>query len=217
MNTVAKRKSVLEVPVELARAGPGADGRGEILRAAALAFMERGYNGTSIDDIADQLHATKGRVYHYYRTKQAIYLDVRRSQLTRLLEALEEAASEPGPADERLRRMISTQIHLVESDRPAMYLALGSRFVDVPIEGKRELRQALEQIEAMRHRLEEMFRSVVDEGVKTGVFRKVNATIVAKTCLSAGQMTVLWLHDVPWSADQVAAEMADHLLTGLKK
>ena len=31
------------------------------------------------------------------------------------------------------------------------------------------------------------------------------------------QMTVLWLHDVPQSADQVAAEMADHLLTGLTR
>jgi AcrR family transcriptional regulator len=208
---------VLEAPVELARSGPGVDGREEVLRAAALAFMKRGYNGTSIDDIADQLRATKGRVYHYYRTKQAIYLDVRRSQLSRLLAALEEAAAEPGPPDERLRRMISTQIQLVESDRPAMYLALGSRFVDVPMEANEDLTKALEQIEAMRHRLEDMFRSVVEEGVRTGVFRKVNATIVAKTCLSAGQMTVLWLHDVPLSADQVAAEMADHLLTGLTK
>ena len=212
-----KRKSVLVAPVELARAGPGADGREEVLRAAALAFMKRGYNGTSIDDIADQLKATKGRVYHYYRTKQAIYLDVRRSQLSRLLAALEEAAALPGPADERLRRMIFAQIHLVETDRPAMYLALGSRFVDVPIEVNEGLAKALDEIEAMRHRLEDMFRSIVEEGMRTGVFRKVNATIVAKTCLSAGQMTVLWLHDVGLSADQVAAEMADHLLTGLTK
>src|SRR6266545_1912101 len=132
-----KRKFVLEAPVELARSGPGADGREEVLRAAALAFMKRGYNGTSIDDIADELNATKGRVYHYYRTKQAIYLDVRRSQLTHLLQALEAAAAEPGSPDERLRRMIRTQVLLAESDRPAMYLALGSRFVDVPVEGKR--------------------------------------------------------------------------------
>jgi AcrR family transcriptional regulator len=208
---------VLDAPVELARSGPGVDGREEILRAAALAFMKRGYNGTSIDDIADQLKATKGRVYHYYRTKQAIYLDVRRSQLSRLLAALEEAAAEPGSPDERLRRMISTQIQLVESDRPAMYLALGSRFVDVPMEANEDLTKALDEIEAMRHRLEDNFRRVVEEGMRTGVFRKVNATIVAKTCLSAGQMTVLWLHDVALSADQVAAEMADHLLTGLTK
>lgn len=214
---MAKRKSVLEAPVELARSGPGADGREEILRAAALAFMKRGYNGTSIDDIADQLKATNGRVYHYYRTKQAIYLDVRRAQLSRLLQALEEAAAEPGAPDDRLRRMIATQIRLVESDRPAMYLALGSRFVDVPIEANEDLAKALDQIDAMRHRLEDMFRSIVEEGMRAGVFRKVNATIVAKTCLSAGQMTVLWLHDFPLSAEQVAAEMGDHLLTGLTK
>lgn len=212
-----KRKTVLDAPVELARSGPGADGREEILRAAALAFMKRGYNGTSIDDIADQLKATKGRVYHYYRTKQAIYLDVRRSQLSRLLAALEAAAAEPGSPDDRLRRMIAAQIELVESDRPAMYLALGSRFVDVPMEANEDLTKALDEIEAMRHRLEDNFRSVVEEGMRAGVFRKVNATIVAKTCLSAGQMTVLWLHDVGLSADQVAAEMADHLLTGITK
>ncbi|WP_275629997.1 TetR/AcrR family transcriptional regulator [Pseudomonas sp. 273] len=40
-----------------------------ILDAAAEAFSRIGYEATSIDYVADQIQATKGSVYYYYRSK----------------------------------------------------------------------------------------------------------------------------------------------------
>ena len=41
------------------------DRREEVLAAAAECFMRRGYEQTSMDDVAETLGATKGRVYHH--------------------------------------------------------------------------------------------------------------------------------------------------------
>src|SRR5690625_7272262 len=47
-----------------------------VLDAAAKVFARQGYDESSIDDIADELGATKGRVYHYFRTKADLLLGV---------------------------------------------------------------------------------------------------------------------------------------------
>ncbi|MGD9915173.1 MAG: TetR/AcrR family transcriptional regulator [Rhizobiaceae bacterium] len=47
--------------------------RADILRTAALCFMERGYYATSIDDVARKLGATKGRIYHHFPSKGDLF------------------------------------------------------------------------------------------------------------------------------------------------
>ncbi len=69
---------------------PGQDGRKAILDAAAAAFARRGYLATSIDAIADELGATKGRVYHYYRGKAEVFLDV-------VVSGMQDLIGEMGP------------------------------------------------------------------------------------------------------------------------
>jgi AcrR family transcriptional regulator len=199
----------------LAREGPREAGRLAVLRAAAVAFMERGYDGTSIDDIADQMKSSKGRVYHYYRSKHAIWLDVRLTELTMLTEALDSVREPELPPDELLRRMITVQIELATSERAMMYTAVASRFVNVPGENKPEVIAAAEQIQTMLVDLEERYHSVIADGIKAEVFRRCDATIAAKVCVSAAQMTVVWLGEEPRAAKRTAKEIADLFLVGL--
>src|SRR3546814_6257739 len=64
--------------------------RADILNAAATIFNERGYAATSIDDVADRLGASKGRIYHYYRSKTDIFLDLHLESLRVLTDARSE-------------------------------------------------------------------------------------------------------------------------------
>ena len=66
--------------------------RGAILDAAAVAFMTKGYAATSIDDVAEILHATKGKVYHHYRKKAYLFYDVHKRALDIDLAAVQRAA-----------------------------------------------------------------------------------------------------------------------------
>ena len=78
--------------------------RTEILDAAAVCFSKTGFSATSINDIADQLTATKGMVYHHYRSKAELFFDENdnivalenwKSGLKRYLAYCEQHAIEP--------------------------------------------------------------------------------------------------------------------------
>src|SRR3546814_5907301 len=51
-------------------------------------LKERGYAATSNDDVADMLGATKGRIYHYYRSKTDIFHDLHLESLRVLTDAV---------------------------------------------------------------------------------------------------------------------------------
>ena len=74
----------------------GNESRDEILRAAAELFMEFGYAATSIDAVAERLGATKGRIYHHYRSKADLFFDVQVAAMNRLNEQVEPIARGPG-------------------------------------------------------------------------------------------------------------------------
>jgi len=59
--------------------------RAALLRAAALAFANRGYDGASIEAIAASVGLSKGAVYAHFPSKLELYLDV----VTALLEQAE--------------------------------------------------------------------------------------------------------------------------------
>ncbi len=52
------------------------DGRGRILQAATRLFAQRGYNGVSISDVAQEAHVVKSAIYHHFASKDALYLAV---------------------------------------------------------------------------------------------------------------------------------------------
>ncbi|WAP70184.1 TetR/AcrR family transcriptional regulator [Jiella pelagia] len=71
------------------RGGEDAAFRRRIISAAAEIFAERGFAAASIDEVARRLGATKGLVYHRYRSKGELLADVCESGLKSLRESLE--------------------------------------------------------------------------------------------------------------------------------
>jgi len=59
--------------------------RERLLEAAMEVFARRGYHGTTVDDIVAASQSSKGAFYHYFPSKQGIFLEL----LTRLAEMVE--------------------------------------------------------------------------------------------------------------------------------
>jgi len=59
--------------------------RDRLLDAAMDVFARRGYHGTTVDDIVAASQSSKGAFYHYFPSKQGIFLEL----LTKLAEAVE--------------------------------------------------------------------------------------------------------------------------------
>src|SRR5690606_12040942 len=92
--------------------------RADILSAAATCFMERGYSETSIDDVAHAPGATKGRIYHHFRSKADLFTSVFRAGMEMSYAAVEPYRLLPGRACGRWRRMAHAHVMQMIVSKP---------------------------------------------------------------------------------------------------
>jgi AcrR family transcriptional regulator len=93
------------------------DSRQEILRTAARLFQQRGYDATSMNDVAAALKLSKGGLYHHFQSKDEILFEI----MNHAMEITEERVLAPvrgiADPDERLRALIRLHIEVVLSPR----------------------------------------------------------------------------------------------------
>src|SRR6266849_33547 len=93
------------------------DSRQEILRTAARLFQQRGYDATSMNDVAAALKLSKGGLYHHFQSKDEILFEI----MNHAMEITQQRVLDPvrGIADpeERLRSLIRRHIEVVLSPR----------------------------------------------------------------------------------------------------
>lgn len=92
------------------------DKRAAILREAARLFATRGFDRTSMTEIAAALGVSKALFYHYYRSKDDLLFDIIRNHLAELVAAAEGADDRALPPETRLHNVI---VAIFESYRDA--------------------------------------------------------------------------------------------------
>ena len=93
------------------------DSRQEILRTAARLFQQRGYDATSMNDVAAALKLSKGGLYHHFQSKDEILFEI----MNHAMELTQDRVINPvrgiAGAEERLRALIRLHIEVVLSPR----------------------------------------------------------------------------------------------------
>jgi len=108
------------------RGRPGHDLE-SVLQAAARLFNERGYDGTSMEDLSRRLGITKSAIYHHVRGKEELL----RLAVDRALDGLFAVAGEveamPGPAIDRLERLVRGSVAVLADQLPFVTVLLRVR------------------------------------------------------------------------------------------
>lgn len=78
-------------------------GEQRILTAATAMFAEKGYSGTSMQQLARAANVSKATIFHHFPSKRALYLAVVREACRDSIELLANLEREGGSAAERLR------------------------------------------------------------------------------------------------------------------
>ena len=73
--------------------------RAALLDEATTLFAERGYAGTSLEEIASASQVTRGAVYHHFASKQALFEAVLSTQETQAIAGIMAAATADDPWD----------------------------------------------------------------------------------------------------------------------
>jgi AcrR family transcriptional regulator len=182
--------------------------RQQIEDVASKLFRERGYAGTSVRDIAQELNLQGGSLYAHVASKE----DVLWAIVIRAADHFQAlvgpiAASDVAPAA-RLREMIRAHVRVVtSSQRDAAVFLHEWRLLSA------DRRSA---VAARRDAYEGLFRKVISEGSAAKVFRSVDPRLTAMAMLSALNGIATWYRpDGALSADQIADQHADLFLHAL--
>jgi AcrR family transcriptional regulator len=80
--------------------------RAEICRTAARIFRDRGFDATSVSDIARALRMTKAGLYHYFDSKEALLFEIMTFGLERVHEEVMIPAKRIRDPEARLRQIV---------------------------------------------------------------------------------------------------------------
>ncbi len=96
-----------------------AETRETILRVAGELFAERGYQATSVADIASAAGATKGAVFHHFKSKDELFVEIwHQLQLDMDADARTAAVAALDPADPFKAFLAGCRIYLDWASRP---------------------------------------------------------------------------------------------------
>src|SRR3954452_14950680 len=176
--------------------------REELTRIAARLFAERGYQGTSLADLAEELGVQKASLYHHIASKEDLLWDVAWEGAEAFHAALDGVPAD-APAAERIRLALGAHLAVVGGQ------------LDVATVFVREWRHLSDErrrrFAAERRRYEERIRELFRAGVEERQLRTdLDVAPAALLFLSAANWAYTWLRP-----GAPTAELADRLYAAM--
>ncbi len=181
-----------------------------VLLVAAKTFTARGYDGTSMEDLAAELGITKSAIYHHVAGKQELLRLATDRALDGLACVVQQAAEHDGPAIERLEVLVRHSVELLIDELPFVTLLLrvrGNSAVE---------RQAI----ARRRQIDHAVAELVAEAVAEGSARDdIDAELAARLLFGMINSLVEWYRPKDGAAgrDELAGAVARLAFTGLRR
>ena len=182
--------------------------RVEICRTAAQIFRDRGFDATSVSDVARALGLTKAGLYHYFDSKEALLLEIMTFGMDRVRDEVVIPVRAIRDPEERLRQLIVRHARITTRGHGAV-AHLGDEIRALPLAGRK-------QIEERMRVYFDLVRDTLGELKAAGRLRRVDVTVAAFSVLGM----ILWLprwfrQDGRLTQDQVAKDLATLALGAL--
>jgi AcrR family transcriptional regulator len=180
--------------------------RERILAAALKLFAHEPYQAVTMDRVAEAAGVAKGTLYLYFPSKDALYLGVLSDGLDTAYRTYQSSADPKLPVVERLRRSIAVAVEFFDRRRDFL------RFFAIEEPRLAEARNRI--IESSRERGFNFFASLIEDGIRTGVFTHVDPSVA--TLVIQGSIRSLLLYYGPGRpVSEISRELGDLVLRGL--
>ncbi len=135
------------------KSAPNNERLAEIYRTAAQIILRKGYDATSINDIANALGMTKAGLYHYINGKKELLFDIMNFGLDELDEEVATPAAAIADPVERLRFIISSHAQLVTRGQGAITILVDEITALTPAQNRNITRRKREYFDRLRELL----------------------------------------------------------------
>jgi AcrR family transcriptional regulator len=181
----------------------------EILEAAAQVFHAKGYESTSIQDIADAVGILKGSLYYYIRSKEDLLYEIIQGIHQDALANVARIDEMDGDALQKIRAFVTAHLTFM-AQNPVKMGVFFHDFRSLSDERRKE-------IIAARDIYDRQLRGLVTQGKQEGL---ICVDVDPKVSALAAMGAMNWLYQ--WyrpggrqSVPQIAAGFADLIVAGL--
>jgi AcrR family transcriptional regulator len=184
--------------------------RAHIMQAALACFTHKGYNNTTMDDIAAESGLSKGTLYWYFKSKDdlfaaallSVFMDVGQEAFT----AMEQCPT----ASDKLRAMAQATVNFSKTIE-----GLFNLFVEFWAQSSR--REEAGQLWAgLLAEYKDIVVEIIEEGVRSGEFKPVDAEQLVWAVMAAYDGLAVYLTIVPdMDLNRVSEVFVETLLSGL--
>ena len=158
--------------------------REEILACAARQFREKGYQATSMREIAKEVGITGASLYNHIASKHEILETLIITVAEQFTVGMDQIVASNKPVLEQVESVVHLHIDVTIRNQDA----LGSLNNDwMHLEGK-----ALPYFEEMRNQYEENFRTIIKRGIASGEIANRDPEILLFSMLSTLRTLYLW-------------------------
>ncbi len=179
-----------------------------LLKAAATCFNRKGFSGTSLKDVADQLNITDAAIYYYVRSKEDL-VNLCYVRATELAEAaLDAAIAEGGSPAEQLELFIAYQIDCLTGDQGP--IAIMSEISALSAEHREHILSR-----ATRH--QKRIRQLIEAGVADGSLSVIDPIATCNVILGALNWIPKWYRSSgALSVEAIKSSFVQAIMGGIK-
>jgi AcrR family transcriptional regulator len=155
----------------------------EIVDIAVKVFLERGYDATSMADLAEAAQITKSSFYHHVSSKEELFELGTGRALDALFGVLKEPPALAGPATHRLRYILRRLVQIITERLPEVALLVRTHG-NTPAEQKAMHR---------RRQFDQAMTRIIERGVKDGdLDLGMDSALFSRLVLGAAVSVVEW-------------------------
>lgn len=182
--------------------------REAVLTTAVRFFNEKGFNATSLDDVAETLNVTKPTIYYYFKSKDEILFDCIQQGLVLLRQAAERVEAQGGSGCERLESLAHDYALCMTQD----FCICITRTADHELSPESRVR-----FRALKREIDEMMRKVVADGIADGSIAAGSERLITFTMAGALNWIARWYDEGgPMSREEIAHGVVEVLMRGLR-
>jgi len=163
----------------------------DILTAALEAFVENGFAATRLEDIAARAGVSKGTLYLYFESKEALFKAAVRENIVPIIERAEQRVDEfEGSSRDLLVEVVRGWWKAMHESRitglPKLVLAESSNFPEA----------ARFYFDEVVVRVRGLFARALRRGIESGEFRELDVDYTVRVAMAPIVMALIWKHSM---------------------
>ena len=182
--------------------------REEIVGAALELISEKGFQKTSMREIAVLANMGKSSLYDFFKTKDEIVVYAVEKKIEETMQTVNKIIADESSPEQRLRKIMQNHLFVPKQYKTVlMWLQTESEYLEQSYRNR---------LKVARYAYQDKIKSVIENGVTAGIFRKTDTDLLARLLINS-MLSIVYTSRPSASLEKMLNETMHIFLHGVLK